>query len=352
MDEFNLSGTLKVFGAPAEEQLISRPYFVRDGHFKDVDIALHSHIGTGFKTMYGILQYALISAEFTFKGESSHAATSPWTARDALDAAVLMDVGFDKLREHLYPTQRSHRVIVEGGNQPNVIPSQTKIWWYFRESTAERVKSIFEKAKMIAKGAALMTGTEYSVKVLSAVWPTRANEVVAEVIQKNIEETGMPEWTAEEQKFAKDLQAKINLRTIGLNTEVTELKKVPVQSVSANDSGDITWVVPSGRIIFPANIPHIPFHHWSAGVALTTPIAHKGALAGAKAMASSAIDFLLDSKLVNKAKEVFKNETLGYDFKPLLPFNQNPPLDLNKELMERYRPSMQKYYINEKPDFN
>ncbi|MFQ5684501.1 MAG: amidohydrolase, partial [Candidatus Binatia bacterium] len=106
MDEFKLPGTLKIFGAPAEEELVSRPYFVRDGYFKEVDVAIHDHIGGEFATMYGLRQYALISAEFTFKGESAHAATAPWKARDALDAAVLMDIGFDKLREHLEPTQR------------------------------------------------------------------------------------------------------------------------------------------------------------------------------------------------------------------------------------------------------
>ncbi|HWH78141.1 MAG TPA: hypothetical protein VNT76_12245, partial [Candidatus Binatus sp.] len=106
MDEFGLKGTLKVFGAPGEEQLVSRPYFVRDGYFNDVDVALHDHIGTGFGTVYGLRQYALISAEFTFKGQSAHAATAPWNAKDALDAVVLMDLGWDKLREHLEPTQR------------------------------------------------------------------------------------------------------------------------------------------------------------------------------------------------------------------------------------------------------
>ena len=159
MDRFGLTGTLKVFGAPGEEQLVSRPYFVRDGHFEDVDVALHDHIGTGFGTVYGLRQYALISAEFTFKGQSAHAATAPWNARDALDAVVLMDIGWDKLREHLEPTQRSHRVITNGGDQPNVIPNKAAIWWFFREATAEKTRALFEKAKRIAEGAAMMTDT-------------------------------------------------------------------------------------------------------------------------------------------------------------------------------------------------
>ena len=160
MEEFNLAGTLKIIGDPAEEQLLSRPYLVRDGYFDDVDIVFHPHIGSRFSTQYDLRQYALISADFTFKGESAHSATTPWRGRDALDAVELMDIGFDKFREHLEPTHRSHRVITSGGVQPNVIPDEATIWWFFRESTAEKVSVIFERAKEIAQGAALYDGDQ------------------------------------------------------------------------------------------------------------------------------------------------------------------------------------------------
>ncbi|MFQ5850110.1 MAG: amidohydrolase [Candidatus Binatia bacterium] len=350
MDEFGLQGTLKVFGAPAEEQLVSRPYFVRDGYFKDVDVALHDHIGKELGTVYGLRQYALISAEFTFRGESAHAATAPWNARDALDAAVLMDIGFDKLREHLEPTHRSHRVITDGGDQPNVIPNHAKIWWFFREPTAEKTRVLFEKAKRIAEGAAIMTGTTYAVNVLSAAWPTRANRVMAEVIQKNIEMVGMPIWTEKEQRLVSEVQAKVNVKPTGMPEKVSKLKEAE-QSVSANDSGEVTWVVPTGLINFPSNIPGVSYHHWSAGVSLVTSIAHKGAVAGAKAMAASAMDLLMDPKLVDKAKETFKEEIGDIEYRPLLPPEQQPPLELNQQIMERYRPLMEQHYLREKPEF-
>jgi aminobenzoyl-glutamate utilization protein B len=350
MDEFGLKGTLKVFGAPAEEQLVSRPYFVRDGYFQDVDIALHDHIGTGFGTVYGLRQYALISAEFTFRGQSAHAATAPWKAKDALDAVVLMDIGWDKLREHLEPTQRSHRVITSGGDQPNVIPNKAAIWWFFREATAEKTRALFDKAKRIAEGAAIMTDTSYSVNVLSAVWPTRANRTLAEVIHGNIEEIGMPQWTAAEQKLAHEVQAKVKVKPTGMPVQISPLKEC-VQSVSANDSGEVSWVVPTGLVNFPSNIPGVSYHHWSAGVALATSIAHRGAVAGAKAMAATAMDLFLDPKLVAKAKETFKEETGDVVYRPLLPPDQNPPLELNREIMERYRPLMREYYLKDKPVF-
>ncbi len=290
MDEFKLKGTLKVFGAPAEELLVPRPYFVRDGYFKDVDVAFHTHIGEELKTEHGIRQYALISAEFTFKGQTSHAASAPWHGRDAVDAAELMSIGFDKLREHLEPTQRSHRVISYGGDQPNVIPALARIWWFFRETTIERAQANFDKAKKIAQGAALMTGTEWSVEVFSAIWPTRGNKTLAEATQKNIELVGMPEWSEQEEGLAKELQQKQGAKVIGLHHKVEALRESR-QTASSNDSGEVTWIVPTGRVTFPSNIPGIPAHHWAAGVAPATSLAHKGAVAGAKVLAASALDF-------------------------------------------------------------
>lgn len=351
MDQFGLKGTLKVFGAPAEEQVVSRPYFVRDGYFKDVDVALHDHIGVGFGTTYGLRQYAMISAEFTFKGQSAHAATAPWKAKDALDAVVLMDLGWDKLREHLEPTQRSHRVITNGGDQPNVIPNKAAIWWFFREATAEKTRALFEKGKRIAEGAAIMTDTSYSVNVLSAVWPTRANRTLAEVIQANVEQIGMPQWSEGEQALVCELQSKLNVKAGGMPTKITPLKEC-VQAVSANDSGEVTWVVPTGLITFPSNIPGVSYHHWSAGVSLATSIAHKGAVAGAKAMAASAVDLFMDPTLVTKAKETFKEEIGDTVYQPLLPPDQKPPLELNRDIMERYRAKMREHYLKEKPVFS
>lgn len=351
MDAFGPEGTLKVFGAPAEEQLVSRPYFVRDGYFRNVDVALHDHIGSNLGTVYGLRQYALISAEFAFKGVSAHAATAPWDAKDALDAAVLMDIGFDKLREHLEPSQRSHRVITQGGDQPNVIPNRATIWWFFRESTADKTRALFEKAKKIAEGAAIMTGTTYSVNVLSAVWPTRCNRTMAEVIQASVEMVGVPEWTESEQKLVREVQAKVNVKPTGMPTKIAALKEA-VQSVSANDSGEVSWVVPTGLVNFPANMPGIPYHHWAAGVTLATSIAHKGAVAGAKVMAASALDLLMEPALVDRAKETFREEIGDVEYRPLLPPEQKPPLELNRELMERYRPLMREHYLKGRPVFS
>jgi aminobenzoyl-glutamate utilization protein B len=350
MDEHKLPGTLKIFGAPAEELLIPRPYFVRDGYFKDVDVAFHTHIGEQLRTEYGVRQYALISAEFTFRGQSAHSASAPWAGRDALDAAELMSMGFDKLREHLEPTHRSHRVISHGGEQPNVIPGNSRIWWFFRETTIDKAQQNFEKAKKVAEGAAIMTNTQWSVQVFSAIWPTRGNRTLAEVTQRNIEMVGMPKWTADEENLAKALQRNLNAKPEGLHKEISPLRESR-QTASSNDAGEVTWIVPTGRVTFPANIPGIPNHHWAAGVAPATSIAHKGAVAGAKVLAASVIDFLMKPELVEEAKSTFKKETAGFQYKSFLPPDQKPPIYLNKESMERYRPLLARHYLKEKPKF-
>ncbi len=352
MEEHKLPGTLKVLGAPAEEQVLSRPYFVRDGLFDDVGIALHPHIGADLRVGYGLMQSALVSATFTFHGETAHAGTAPWNARDALDAVMLMDAGLNQYREHLRPTARLHRVIVEGGHQPNVIPKRAKIWWFFRDPAAEGAKKLFEQAKRIAEGAALMTNTEWEHTVLSAVWPTRGNRTVAEVVRGNIEAVGMPQWSNEENDLAVALQQKAGVDVCGLTKELSAFEGVVQQRASANDGGDVSWKVPMVKFYYPGNIPNIAYHHWAAGVALATSIAHKGAVAGAKVLAASALDFLTRPELVAEAWTTFREELGGAQYKPLLPVGQDPPADLNRDLMEAFRPAMREHYLKRKPEFS
>jgi aminobenzoyl-glutamate utilization protein B len=343
MEKHNLAGTIKLFSAPAEEQVISRPYFVRDGYLKDVDAAFHAHVGSGLSTSYGVRQYAVMSVEYEFFGKTAHAAASPWTGVSAADAVKLMDIAWDALREHLPPTQRSHSVIVDGGVQPNVVPDYAKIWFYLRESSYEGARDLYEKAKKIAEGAAIMTGTTWKENVLSACWPTRDNVTIAEIVQSNIELVGMPVWTEEEQDLAHRIQAAAEVEEIGLRTDLSPLREAR-QSASSNDSGDITWSVPHGRVTFPANVPGVPFHHWAAAIAEATPIAHKGTVAGAKVMAGSVVDLLTHPALLQKAKETFSQEVAGSTYKPLLPPDKKPPVDMNAEEMAKYREAMKAHY--------
>jgi len=351
MEKYAVAGTLKIFGASAEEQLLSRPYFVRDGLFDDVDLAFHDHILDRFGTDYGVIQSAAVSADFTFHGEAAHAAVSPWKGRDALDAVVLMDMGLAQYREHMKPTMTMHRVITQGGEQPNVIPSKAASWWYFRDPTADGARILFERAQKIAQGAALMANCELTVDVRAAVWPVRLNQTIAEVIARNVDLVGMPSWTAQENAFARSLQKQAGVPEIGLRADADTLAGPAVQIAASNDCGDVSWKVPMGRIWFPGNVPHLPFHHWSAGAPLATSIAHRGGLAGAQALAASVIEFFQNTDLVSAAKISFAQELGGIVYKPLLPTDQRAPAHLNQTLMDKFRPAMEAHYVKAEPVF-
>jgi aminobenzoyl-glutamate utilization protein B len=351
MQRYRLPGTVAISFGPAEEQLVSRPFLVRAGLFKGADAAIIIHLGDNFGTGFGLLNYAAISAKFTFHGKTAHGAVNPWDGRDAVDAVELMDIGFDKLREHLRPSQRAHRTITIGGIQPNIIPDLGQIWWFVRDANAPWAKENYDKLVNVGRGAALMTGTTMDIEVVASAWPQLGNRVIAEAIQKNIELVGMPQWSEAEQKFARDFQAALGLKTVGLTTTPAKLGTRP-QAFSSNDSGDVTWNVPTGVLRFPASVPGVNYHNWQAAVTPISSIAHQGEVAGAKVLAASVLELLTSPELLAKAKDQFRQDIKDTSYFSLLPSDAKPPFDLNREMMERFRPEMRKYYLNKKPSFN
>ena len=350
MEQFKIPGTIVLSIGPAEEQLMSRPYLVRDGYFKDVDAAILTHVADNSATGYGLQNYALVGAKFTFKGRTAHGGVNPWDGKDAVDAVVLMDIGFDKLREHLRPTYRGHRTITHGGVQPNIIPDMGQIWWFVRDANGPWAKENFDKLVNIARGAALMTGTTMEMEPFGAAWPSLGNKAIAEAIQKNIEMVGLPKWTDAESKFAKELQKSLGKKEEGLPTTIEPLR-ASRQNSSSNDIGDITWVVPTATVRFPVVVPGVQGHHWTAGITPTMSIAHKGAVVGAKVIAASVLDLLTSPELRAAAKKQFDEDTKEIKYFSLLPEGAKPPVDLNKDIMDKYRPAMRKFYLNKKVQF-
>jgi aminobenzoyl-glutamate utilization protein B len=276
---------------------------------------------------------------------------APWEGKDALDAVELMSIGFDKLREHLKPTYRGHRVITMGGIQPNVIPDLAQIWWYVRDASGPAAKENFDKLVNIGKGAALMTGTTMDMEFVASAWPQLANKVIAEAIQTNIDAVGLPKWTDSEVKFAKDFQTSLGLKPLGLAVEPVKFGAAQ-QSFASNDSGDVTWNVPTGTLDFSAGILGVSPHNWQAAVGKTGSIAHKGSVAGAKVLAASILDLLTSPELLQRAKVQFESDTQGTDYLTLLPPDVKPPVEMNQAMMEKFRPEMRKHYLNKTPKFN
>jgi aminobenzoyl-glutamate utilization protein B len=345
MQRHNLPGTVAISFGPAEEQLVSRPYIVRAGYFKDVDAIIYLHIQDSLATGYGLQNYAAISSTFTFHGKTAHGAVNPWDGKDAVDAVVLMDMGFDKLREHLRPSYRAHRTITIGGIQPNIIADTGQIWWFVRDQSMPEAKQTYDKLLKIAEGAALMTGTTWDVKYAASAWPQLVNKSIAEAIQKNIDAVGVPKWSEEEQRFARDFQKFAEKPQVGLRTEPVPLGGRR-QATSSNDNGDVSWVVPAGMVNFPASVPGIGYHEWKAAVTPVSSISHKGQVAGAKVLAGSILDLMSSPELLQKARAEFEVESKKVPYFSLLPPEVQPPLDLNRVEMEKYRSEMRKSYLN------
>ena len=353
MEREKIPGTLKLWPGVAEEQVAGKAHLVRAGVFKDVDVALFTHVANSLGVSWGQSgSTALVTALFKFKGQTAHSAGAPWRGKSALDAVMLMAQGWEYKREHLEPAQRSHYVIKDGGDQPNVVPQTASIWFYIRERDYDRVQANFAAARRIAEGAAMMTDTKLdTVQILGSAWSGHFNKAIAEATYNNIKKVGHPRWDENDQALAKALQKELGSRETGLNAEPGELGGPVDLSRSmgggSDDIGDISWNVPTVTLRYPSNIPGLPGHNWSSGIAMATPIAHKGAVAGAKVQAMTLLDILLTPKIVADAWDYFNNtQTKETKYKSFLGPNDGPPIWLNEEIMARYRPEMRKYYYD------
>jgi aminobenzoyl-glutamate utilization protein B len=354
MTREKIPGTIMLWPGVAEEQLGSKAFYVRAGVFRDVDANLFAHVSDEFGISWGDEPaLSLISAIFKFRGQSAHAAGAPWRGKSALDAVMAMANAWEYHREHMELAQRSHYVITDGGDQPNVVPSTAAIWFYFRERDYERVTKMFEDAKQIARAAAEATFTTLdTVQVIGSAWRPHFNKPIAEAMHANAERVGMPAWDEKDQLMARAVQKMMSQPDSGLHTKVPPLRS-PEEAAKAStgtgsdDIGDVTWTVPSVTLYYPANIPETPGHNWADGIAMATPIAHKGVVAGAKVQAMTLLDLLLRPKLVADAKDYFTNvQTKTVKYRPLMAPSDQPATWLNAEKMARFRDAMRKFYYD------
>jgi aminobenzoyl-glutamate utilization protein B len=352
MQREHIPGTIKIWPGVAEEDLGTKAYYVRAGYFKGVDAALFAHVGDNLQVLWGDAgQSGMVSVEYMFKGESAHAAGAPWRGRSALDAVELMDVGWNFRREHLRLQQRSHYVITNGGDQPNVVPQTASVWYYFRELDYPHIKELWQIGDDMAKGAALMTNTEFTERVLGSAWPVHGNKPVAEDMYANIKQVGLPVWDEKDQALAKAVQRELKVDGQGLATKIGELRTPKPEEErmggGSDDIGDICWTVPTVTLNYPSNIPHLPGHNWSNAITMATPIAHKGDVAGAKVQALTLFDLITNHKLVQDAWEYFDNvQTKTIKYQPLIRPQDKPAIWLNEKTMANYRERMKKLYYD------
>jgi aminobenzoyl-glutamate utilization protein B len=353
MEKTHMPGRLMLWPGVAEELLGTKAFYVRAGLFKGVDACIFAHVNTGFGTGYGDLgMNGMVSVEYTFHGKTAHAAAMPWEGRSALDAAEIMDVAWNYRREHLPVSQRSHDVISNGGGQPNVVPDTASVWYYFRDKDFASVRSLYETGSEIAGAAAQATGTTVTRQLLGYAAPNFANKPLAEAAYANIKAVGMPKWSADDQAFARAVQVNNHFKLKPLDTEVTPLSTPETRGTgvgigASDDIGDVMWTVPTITIGYPSNVPNVIFHHATAAMAMATPIAHKGAVAGAKAVAMTVLDLMTTPKLVADAKTYFTDVQMkAGHYDPVLAATDQPAIHRNEETMKRLRPEMEKYYYD------
>jgi len=345
MEKYGLKGTIKFFGCPAEENFSGKVFMVRDGVFSDVDAVISHHPSTmNAVTLRSSL--ANNSVKFHFYGKASHAAGSPEAGRSALDAVELMNIGVNYLREHIIQDARIHYIIEKGGDQPNIVPAYARSWYLIRAPERDQLEEIYQRVIDIAKGAALMTGTKLEIEFIKGVYNKIPNRVIAELIVKNMREIGPPKYSEEDLKFAKEIA-----KTITPEQKLKQLQKskrpgwerlidkliddeIPDPwgegevSHGSTDVSDVSWQAPTVEFSVACWVLGTPGHSWQSTAQSASGIAHKGLIFAAKVMSMTALDLLTNPEVLQAAKEEHKKRLRGKKYKPPIPPDLKPPLDI------------------------
>ena len=319
IEEKKLTGTIKVFGCPAEEGGSGKVYMVRAGLFNNVDAVIHWHPDdvNGVTTTSAL---ANKSAKFRFYGISAHASAAPEQGRSALDAVEAMDNMVNMMREHIPQETRIHYIITTGGKAPNVVPDFAEVYYYVRHPKRGDVVDIFDRVVKAAEGAALGTGTSMKYEIIGGTHDLLINKTLNEVMQSNLEKVGGITYTKEEIAFAEKLQPTFFTKAPPIESANT-IKPLSYQSEGnqgSTDVGDVSYAKPTVGLRVATWVPGTPAHSWQAVAAGGTEIGTKGMLVASKTMALTAIDFMLKPSIIAAATEEFKKAKGDYNYKAIL----------------------------------
>ena len=348
MEEKNLKGTIRYYGCPAEENAGGKGYLVRDGFFDDCDTAISWHPSTTNRIIRADKYLANFRVFFTFHGISSHAAGAPELGRSALDAVEIMDIGVNYMREHMIDAARVHGAITNtGGIAPNVIPAEAQILYAIRAPKVTQVKKLYERMCDIAKGAALITGTTVDIRQVAAYSNVIGNDVLEEVMDKNLDHFIPIGYTEEELAYAgkfkevvteldkeglKDMIAHVvekDKRKEVLDMPLLDFKLDRSESYGgggSTDVGDVSWVVPTVQTNVCCYAAGTALHSWQAVAQGKASIAHKGMLTAAKVMACTGADLLENPELIKKAHKDWLEELDGETYPNPLPPEVKPAI--------------------------
>lgn len=333
-----LTGTVVFYGCPGEEGCAGKTFMARSGMFRDLDAALCWHPGDVNEVTTGSCA-ACLQYEYSFQGISSHAAGDPENGRSALDAAELMNVGVQFLREHMEKNCSVHYAYCDaGGLSPNVVQPTAKLIYMIRASTVSKAKALLERVHKIAQGAALMTQTQVSWRQIDGTANTLSNKQMEKVLYQNMQSAPLPEYTPEEWAFAEklkstftasslpgqqtaddpELAAKIRMQTENgsraLNDFLIPYAPSNAFNPGSTDVGDVSWLTPTAQFTAVTWVSGSPGHSWQNVSIGRSGIAHKGMLYAAKVMAGAAADMMTDPALLQKIRQEFAlTAAEGYD---------------------------------------
>ncbi len=319
-------GRIRLYGTPAEEGGSGKVYMVRDGLFKDVDIALHWHADDQ-NSAAAQTSLANRSAKFRFRGRSAHAAGAPENGRSALDGVEAFNMMVNMMREHVPQDARIHYVITSGGNAPNVVPDFAEVFYYVRHPNPKGVEDIWTRVEEAAKGAAMGTGTNVDWEVIHGNNPLLVNESLAKMMDGKLREVGGITYDAKEMDFAKSIHASLTNPKMTLGSEQVVQPYKSSLGYGSTDVGDVSYAVPTAGLRTATWVPGTDAHSWQSSAASGMSIGFKGTQVAAKTLTLAAIELFTDADLRETAKAEFR-EALGpeYRYKSLLG-DRKPPLD-------------------------
>ncbi|HWQ50249.1 MAG TPA: amidohydrolase [Terriglobales bacterium] len=340
LEEKKLPGTLKVFGTPAEELCIGKPFMARAGLFKGVDILLDWHPWNYNRADYDACN-AYFNVKYHFMGKTAHG-NSPWFGRSTLDAAMLQAHAVELLREHIRPSvcgldaanTVNYTFSDVGPEFPSVVPDRTTAWYVGRFDQTELMVEVMARIDNCAKGAALAAGTTVEKELVTATHDKLPNKVLSEVMHRNLEEIGAPKFTPEEQAFASRMQKEMGVKESGLDEAI-----LPFGGGSSVlcDTSEYSWFVPYATVWVTMAPAGVGWHNWIVASCAGSPLGKKAMKTAAKVLAATALDAVADPALVKAAKAELDGRLSQRDYIAVLPEELAPPVGINKAVMDKYR---------------
>ena len=325
METRKLSGTIKLFGCPNEENDIGKTFMAKEGFFNSLSAAVDWHPGDGnFVPLGG--SHAIHNFTVTFRGKTAHAGGDPWDGRSALDGIEIMNVAVNYLREHVKPTVRIHYVVTSGGKVPNVVPDYAVAWYNCRDVTIEGSEEIYKRIQKIAEAAAIASETQVEVKLLTAIHELVVLEKSSRIMQQNLELVGPPQFTTEDQEFARKVQRTLGIEQAGLHDRIIPLRPPGNEGFGGGgtDVAEVSWNAPVLRLSIASEAIGGPGHSWAVVCTGSTPIAHKAIITTAKVLSATMLDLLTQPKLLAEVRAEWKEKTKGKPYRSYLPADAKP----------------------------